>query len=166
MRSVLFILFVSIASTSFGQTKAYKKMLKEYYTDFPTISISDAYQHLKNDDALFLDIRQSEEYKVSHIRGAKKILPDMGDKELLLRLKNVDKNATIIVYCSVGARSQDMGEKLKANGFKNVKNLYGGLFLWTNRKYPMVNNNGDRTTTIHGFSKEWGKWITNGKVVY
>ena len=140
-------------------------MLKKYYNDFPTVSISDAYEHLKADDAVFLDIREVNEFNVSHIKGAIQNSPE-GDLSAITSNKTISKNDLIIVYCSVGARSQTFGEKLKAAGYNNVKNLYGGLFLWTNRKYPMVDMNGDRTTKIHGFSKDWGKWVTNGNVVY
>lgn len=165
MKSIALIFFILAGSFSFGQTKAYKKMLKKYYNDFPTVSISVAYANLKADNAVFLDIREKREYNVSHIKGAIQNSPD-GDLSAITSNKAISKDDLIIVYCSVGARSQTFGEKLKAAGYTNVKNMYGGLFLWANREYPMLNNKGARTTNIHGYSKDWGKWVRKGKVVY
>ena len=100
-------------------------MLKEYYTDFPTITLSKALDHLKNGRATFLDIREKEEYAVSHIRTAKRMNPNgTGISKM-----NLNKDEVIIVYCSIGARSQDFGEKLKKQGYKKVYNLYGGLLI-------------------------------------
>ena len=163
MKNLILICFILIGAASFGQTAAYKKMLKEYYNDFPTITLSGALDHLKKSDAHFLDIREQKEFEVSHIRTAVRMNPDSED---LSKLKDIPKKDLIIVYCSVGARSQTYGEMLKKKGYTNVVNLYGGLFNWTNHKFPMVDSNGKSTVKIHGFSKDWGKWVTNGEVVY
>jgi len=54
---------------------------------------------------------------------------------------------------------------LKKKGYTNVKNLYGGLFYWANEKYPMVDLKENKTARIHGYNKDWGKWV-KGDVVY
>lgn len=138
-------------------------MLSKYYSDFPTISINDAYHKLGNDKVYFLDTREKKEFEISHIKNARHVGYDNFD---LSSLSDIPKDAEIIVYCSVGARSQTIGEKLKKAGYTNVKNLYGGMFHWANRSYPMVNSNGERTTKVHGYSRDWGKWVTKGTVVY
>lgn len=162
MKRILFTFILIIYSSSYGQSEAYKTMLESYYNDFPTISISDAYQHLKKRDAVFLDTRPDNEFSVSHINTAQRVDPDEKNFDEL----ELSKNDVIIVYCSIGARSQSIGERLKEAGYTKVYNLYGGLFNWANHKYPMVDNNKKRTTRIHGYSKRWGRWITRGQVVY
>ena len=162
MKLLTFILSIAVMSYSYGQSSEYKKMLAKYYNDFPTITISDALKHVKNGDALFLDVRKKEEFLVSHIKSAKRMNLDGSN---INELKNVDKNKLIIVYCSVGARSQTFGEMLKKKGFTNVKNLYGGLFYWANQKYPLVDLKENKTERIHGYNAEWGKWV-KGDVVY
>jgi rhodanese-related sulfurtransferase len=77
-----------------------------------------------------------------------------------------DKNATIIVYCTIGARSEEIGEKLIKDGFKNVYNLYGGLIYWKNQGYPIIDSKGITTKDIHVYSKEWRKWLRKGNPVY
>lgn len=159
----LFVIAVLLTLPAFGQTKEYKTMLENYYSDFPTISIKDAYHKIGQENVYFLDTRAANEFEVSHIKNAIRV---GYDNFSLTSVKDIPKNAEIIVYCSIGARSQDIGEKLKKAGYSNVVNLYGGLFHWANRSYPMVDHKNTRTTRIHGYSKDWGKWITKGTVVY
>ena len=161
MKLFILIISITIMSNSFGQSEEYKNMLGKYYNDFPTISIKDALAHQKSKDALFLDIRKKSEFMVSHIESAKRMDPD---GSTLSQLKNIDKDQLIIVYCSIGARSQTLGEKLKKEGYTNVKNMCGGLFYWANENYPMVDLKENKTERIHGYNSEWSKWV-NGKVV-
>ncbi|HIP32964.1 MAG TPA: rhodanese-like domain-containing protein [Crocinitomicaceae bacterium] len=162
MKLFIFIISIAIMSSSFGQSSDYKKMLSKYYNDFPTISIDNALTHVKKGDALFLDVRRKDEFLVSHIKSAKRMNLDGSN---ISDIKNVDKDKLIIVYCSVGARSQNFGEILQKKGYTNVKNIYGGLFYWANEKYPMVDLKENKTARIHGYNAEWGKWV-KGEVVY
>jgi hypothetical protein len=65
------------------------------------------------------------------------------------------------VYCSIGYRSEKIGEQLQKLGYKNVYNLYGSLFAWVNRGYEVVDINNKSTYTVHGYDAKWAKWITN-----
>lgn len=161
MRIVLF--FLLIGFQSFGQSNDYQKLLEEYYTDFPTISCSEASRKLGNPSVVFLDTREKKEFNVSHIENAKCV---GYDNFSMNSMKLIPKDAEIIVYCSIGARSQDIGEKLKKAGYTNVKNLYGGFFQWNNSGLPKRSSTGSLTSKIHGYSKEWGKWLTKGIIVY
>ncbi|MCH2223291.1 MAG: rhodanese-like domain-containing protein [Crocinitomicaceae bacterium] len=158
----LFILYILVSFNGFGQTAEYMKMIETYYNDFPTISCTTAAQLIGDSSIYFLDAREEIEFNVSHIKGAKNI----GYNDFKLEnIKSIPKNATIIVYCSIGARSQNLGEKIVAAGYKNVRNLYGGFFQWNNSGLPKYSNN-RRTNKIHGYSNDWGKWITKGSIVY
>jgi len=102
-----------------------------------------------------LDARADKEYVVSHISGARRI--GFGDFSLD-RLAGLDRDAPLIVYCSVGKRSELIGEKLLAAGFSNVRNLRGGIFQWANDGRPLVNANG-ATKTVHSYNRKWGQWL-------
>ncbi|XOV67048.1 MAG: rhodanese-like domain-containing protein [Fluviicola sp.] len=161
---VLLLFILLIAFTSYGQSKEYRSMLKRWYSsDFPTISIEDAKPKIGKSNVYFLDTREQDEFDVSHIKNA--VHTGYDDFEMS-SVSEIPKNAEIIVYCSIGVRSEKIGKKLKKAGYSNVKNLYGGMFHWANSGYPMVNNSGASTTKIHGYSKHWGKWINKGTVVY
>lgn len=110
----------------------------------------------KLEKAIFLDTREKEEYQVSHIKDAVWVGYDDFD---ISRVNNLDKSKTIVIYCSVGYRSEKVTKKLEKAGFKKVFNMYGGLFEWYNEAYPMVDNDGNTTTKIHAYNKNWSKWV-------
>ncbi|HRX01390.1 MAG TPA: rhodanese-like domain-containing protein, partial [Cyclobacteriaceae bacterium] len=56
---------------------------------------------------VILDTRSPEEYKVSHLPNAKFIDYDDFDGDMV---KGLDKNKEVIVYCTVGYRSERIGE--------------------------------------------------------
>jgi rhodanese-related sulfurtransferase len=110
----------------------------------------------KLEKAIFLDTREKEEHNVSHIKDAVWVGYDDFD---ISRVKNLDKSKTIVIYCSVGYRSEKVTKQLEKAGFKKVFNMYGGLFEWYNEGYPMVDNDGKTTTRIHTYNKKWSKWV-------
>ncbi len=110
---------------------------------------------------IYLDARELNEYEVSKIEGAQWVgYNDFG----LTRVSDIDKNQPIIVYCSIGYRSEKITEQLKAHGFTNVTNMLGGIFEWVNYDKPIVDSTSTNTNKIHGFDKSWGKWL-NGDLV-
>jgi rhodanese-related sulfurtransferase len=114
-------------------------------------------------DYVFVDAREKAEYEVSHLKNS----INVGYDNLNLSpLDTVDKNKPIIVYCSIGYRSEKVGEKLKAKGFTNVSNLYGGIFEWKNEGNTVVDSSNQPTEKIHAFSKVWGIWLRKGEKVY
>ncbi len=80
-------------------------------------------------------------------------------------LKSIPLDAGIIVYCAVGYRSEKIAEKLIATGYKNVFNLYGGIFEWKNQGNNVYNQSG-KTNKIHAYSKAWGIWLNEGEKVH
>ena len=159
-RLILIISFLAIHSMTFGQSLAYKTLLNTYYDkDFPLV-----YPDQKKiiESAIFLDTREKEEFEVSHIKGAKWVGFETFSME---NLRETPKDQPIIVYCSIGARSQDIGKKLVEEGFSEVYNLYGGIFHWVNEGYPVFTK-GKETTEVHAYSKIWGIWLNKGKKVY
>ncbi len=113
--------------------------------------------------AVFIDTRELAEYNVSHIEHAIWVGYDDFDAN---RLKDVEKNARLIIYCSVGYRSEKITEKLIQLGFTNISNLYGGIFEWVNNCYPVVDTNGNQTSKVHAYSSKWGIWLNKGEKVY
>ena len=155
------LLLVSIAT--FGQVKsaAYRAMLKNLLNhSVPEIQVQDA----ARDSAaiLFLDAREPGEFAVSRIKAALHVGYDHFDTSVLAEIQ---KDKRIVVYCSVGYRSEKVAEKLLAAGFQNVSNLYGGIFEWVNQGNPVYNADG-QTPEVHAYSRSWGIWLTKGKKVY
>ncbi|MGY6522769.1 MAG: rhodanese-like domain-containing protein [Mongoliitalea sp.] len=143
-----------------GQSTAFKMMLSTFYdSDFPTI-LPKEIADLNN--PLLLDTREKKEFAVSHMKGA--ILVGY-DHFSLANIPEKDKNKPIVVYCSIGVRSQDIGKQLKAAGFTQVYNLYGGIFHWVNEGNPVYQGN-KPTNKVHAYNRIWGVWLTEGEKVY
>ncbi len=111
-----------------------------------------------------LDTRKKEEYDVSHLKGAVWVGYKSFAKDSVTRIIT-DKDTPIVVYCSIGVRSEDIGEKLQKAGFTNVKNLYGGIFEWKNQGNPVYRKNLE-TDSVHTFNKQWGKLLNRGIKIY
>lgn len=120
----------------------------------------------QNADVYLYDSREPEEFRVSAIPGANFVgYNDFSEQEAKSKLPK-DKNSPIVVYCSLGVRSEDIAEKFVEMGYTNVKNLYGGIFEWKNNGYPVIDSNGDETEDVHAFSKFWGRYLKKGNKVY
>jgi rhodanese-related sulfurtransferase len=143
---------------------AYQKELKRLYKGtVPLIAPNQLAESLKSNPKLvILDTRSPSEYRVSHIQGAQLADYDHFSEKLVAR---IDRNQPVVVYCSVGYRSERIGEKLKQLGFKQVQNLYGGLFEWVNQGYPVVVTDNVVTDRVHTYNADWGKWLRKGQKV-
>jgi len=117
----------------------------------------------KQDEVYIIDTRELEEYKISHIPSAHYASYSDFDIEPYLDLP---RDTTLVVYCSIGYRSEKIGEQLQEAGFTKVFNLYGSLFEWANQGYPMVDQAGEPTSTVHTYNKQWSQWVNDdGKIV-
>ena len=162
----LIYLFLIIGLTSFSQNyESFEELKNEIISKTIPLISAEELKKVENTKKplLILDAREANEFNTSHIKGARYV---GYDKFKISKLKKIDKATTVIVYCSVGYRSEKVGEKLKKAGFKKVMNLQGGIFDWKNKGYPVYDNNGKETEKIHGYSKPWGKWLTNGEKIY
>lgn len=112
--------------------------------------------------AVLLDAREPDEFRVSHIKNARHV---GYDDFAISSLNDLPKDTAIIVYCSVGYRSQKITKKLIDAGFSNVHNLYGGIFEWVNSGHSVVDQKG-KTSRVHTYNRNWSKWLQKGEAVY
>lgn len=155
--------FLTLAAQETINPKFEKKVESLIDHSIPTINSPTLYKKTATPNLYILDARESAEYQVSHLKGALHIGYDHFNAMKVLR---IPKDAILVVYCSVGYRSEKIGEKLKALGFSKVYNLYGGIFEWSNRGYPLVDQKEQPTTKVHAFNKDWGRWLEQGTKVY
>jgi len=80
----------------------------------------------RSDRPLLLDVRQEWETRLCRLDNAVHIPIE----EIELRTEELDPTDEIVVYCHQGVRSAAVAEYLRSLGFKNVKNLAGGLDAW------------------------------------
>lgn len=158
MRKKIWLVFFLLSSV-FAQKSDFEAYLNALTTQFEIPQILPDSVNFQN--AVLLDSREKSEYEISHIRGARWVGYDDFD---LSRVDSLDRDKPVIVYCSVGYRSSVVGEKLIKAGFKNVKNLYGGIFKWANEDKPLMQR-GKRTYVIHTFDQNWGKFLDNERLI-
>lgn len=164
MKRLLFLCSMFLLPTAIVAQGVFDLMLKGMYKEtVPLISADSAKKVLIDSQAIFLDTRSSEEYEVSHIQGAQFIDYETFD---ISQMQNIPRDSAIIVYCSVGYRSERIGEQLLSAGFSNVSNLYGGIFKWKNEQQQVVNKASQPTDSVHAFNKLWGIWLHEGIKVY
>lgn len=157
----LALLLFACAARAQVQRGAYRLMLKSLLShSVPEIGVQAAARDSAS--IVFLDAREPGEFEVSHIQGA---IPVGYDHFDLAQLPDIQRDSRIVVYCSVGYRSEKVSEKLLAAGFQNVSNLYGGIFEWVNQGFPLRDQVGP-TERVHAYSKTWGIWLRKGKKVY
>lgn len=158
------ILLLLISSTISAQKKLDKLLDKWNTRNVPYISVETL--AMPKTKAILLDARDEKEFNVSHLKNAIRVgYDDFKLNETLKKLPE-DKNTKIVVYCSLGIRSETVAHKLINKGYTNVFNLYGGIFEWKNANFQVVDTLGKPTEKVHTFSKNWSKWLKKGEKVY
>jgi rhodanese-related sulfurtransferase len=146
--------------TACGQQTYDQKLQSLYKNTVPLVQPQEVNKKLKEKGVVILDTRSAKEYSISHLPNARFIDYDRFD---ISQVKDIPKDKEIVVYCSVGYRSEKVGEKLSEAGFKNVSNMYGGIFQWKNEDFQVVNQKGEITDSLHTYNKRWSKWLEEGK---
>ncbi|HZS12127.1 MAG TPA: rhodanese-like domain-containing protein [Nitrospirales bacterium] len=93
-----------------------------------TITVKELKDRMDKGDAPFLlDVREPHEYSLAKLHGS--VLIPLGT--LPTSLDQLDPEKEIVAYCHHGMRSADAVGFLLQQGFKNVKNLVGGIDAWS-----------------------------------
>jgi rhodanese-related sulfurtransferase len=162
MKNLLFCLvylfLVPIAAAQ--SSKKFNTVVQALYKhSVPQINAQQLSRDLqRTTNMMLLDTRETAEYQVSHIATARCVGYDNFDKK---SIENLPKDTKIVVYCSVGYRSERIGEILQQMGFTKVYNLYGGIFDWVNQKNTVVDASEKPVQKIHAYNRLWGK-LLNG----
>ena len=97
------------------------------------LSAAEANTRTNSDQPLvILDVRQPNEYRAGHIKGAKLIPLD----ELGRRMKELPEDTEILCVCRSGSRSGAAVGQLGRAGFEAM-NLRGGMIGWQRAGYPV-----------------------------
>ncbi|MHA1194734.1 MAG: rhodanese-like domain-containing protein [Promethearchaeota archaeon] len=116
-----------------------KETRKARPTPLSEITVDELFNRLNSDDSpeLILDVRIPQEYYGldGHIKGAR--LFPLG--ELIKNANKLEqfKDEEIVMVCYSGARSMMAARLLVKAGFKDVRNLTGGMMLWNRKGYPV-----------------------------
>mgnify|MGYP006166935643 CR=1 FL=1 len=115
--SILFTLFVSIGCEADR-----------------SITVQEANEYLGNEDILFLDVRDRQEFEnEGRIKNAFLIPVNVLEGRLTELEQHREKK--IIIYCRSGRRSQIATDILIKNNF-NAFNMDGGFLAWEEYSHP------------------------------
>jgi len=93
------------------------------------INVQDLKERMDKGDGSFvlIDVREPIEHEAYNIGG--ELIP-MG--EIPARLEELKKHTDdeVVVYCRSGQRSGQIQRYMQSSGFKNVRNLTGGMLAW------------------------------------
>ncbi|MCA9490786.1 MAG: rhodanese-like domain-containing protein [Myxococcales bacterium] len=120
---------------------------RKAFADVPEIDAATLRGRLeRGDDLLLVDVRPAEERDVATIPGA------IADSALDPAR---DRGRTIVVFCTIGARSGAKAKELRDQGYSDVLNLEGSLLSWTHAGGPLVDREGRSTHQVHVYGPKW-----------
>jgi len=100
------------------------------------ISSSDLTRLSNKSSAMVIDLRTSEEFEVGYIANSINMPHDNFDKYSHQISSDLDK--PIILICSMGRQSVNIGEKLKNMKYTNINILSGGIMTWQQEGLPLI----------------------------
>jgi hydroxyacylglutathione hydrolase len=100
----------------------------------PQLPVADLRPQLPAADFQLLDVRTPREWDEGHLPGARYLF--LG--ELKARLRELDPDRPVVVYCASGYRSSLAASLLQAGGIQKVHNVPGGFTAWTAAGYPVI----------------------------
>lgn len=87
-----------------------------------------------NERPVLLDVRQDWETKLCRLDNSVHIPIE----EIEVRTEELSPDDEIVVYCHQGVRSAAVADYLRSLGFRDVKNLAGGLDRWARSVDPSM----------------------------
>jgi glyoxylase-like metal-dependent hydrolase (beta-lactamase superfamily II)/rhodanese-related sulfurtransferase len=98
------------------------------------ITVTDLKKRMDAGEKMTLvDVRDEDEFGTANLNG--KLIPL---RDLPKRYTELDPEQEIVVHCHTGGRSQRAVEFLYEKGFRNVRNLIGGIDAWSRTIDPKV----------------------------
>lgn len=100
------------------------------------VSLQQARAEHEAGRVLLIDIRETREHQTGVAQGAV-LLPmsQLSQKQTLIP-KNPDQ--PVLLICNTQNRSKASLEKLKAQGYQNIRYVEGGMSEWASKGWPMV----------------------------
>lgn len=101
----------------------------------PEIQVSAlAAERAEGKDVQIVDVREPEEWSDGHMPGAVHI--PLG--ELPARVRELDPARPVVLVCRSGNRSGQATQFLLQRGFRDARNLVGGMIAWAEAGQPVT----------------------------
>lgn len=94
----------------------YKNLYKCEFDEVDLISFKDIRKYIECNDCLIVDLREPEEYRRAHIRGALNI----EYHETGIRIPYEYRNSLLVFYCDSGKRALITARNMKKLGYRTI----------------------------------------------
>jgi phage shock protein E len=118
------------------QPNRFQKLVAQAKRNVTEISAADARKQLEAGDAILIDVREENDWRQGHAKGATHLSRGVIELEIEEQIPDVTK--PIICYCGGGSRSALVAESLQKMGYQNVRSIAGGLRAWKEAGLPMA----------------------------
>jgi phage shock protein E len=112
----------------------FQELVAEAKKNITEISPSEAQARTESGAAILIDVREEEDWREDHAKGAKHL--SRGSIELEIEEQVPDLKTPIICYCGGGSRSALVTESLQKMGYENVRSVAGGFRAWKETGLP------------------------------
>ncbi len=126
-------------------------------SDVKRIDTQEAQQMLQKKSYVLIDARAQNEFAVSHLKGSMLYEESLVDK--------LNKNEPILIYCTIGVRSNRIAKQLSDMGFE-VYDMQEGILGWANNELPLIDPEGQATEKVHTYNKSFAPLLKKGTAVY
>lgn len=152
------VLLLSVLALDIAQASNRKldKIHQEILEKYPRVShVQSELLAAASSEVLYFDVREIDEYQVSHLSGATQLNPDITLAQFEARFGDEIAGKTLIFYCSVGRRASRLIDRLhpvlsQVEGTRAM-NLEGGIFRWHNDERSLVQDR-QPTDKVHPFN--------------
>lgn len=125
-----------------SEEKTLMDFVKQAKSQITEVEVSQVVT-LLDDGYQVLDVREPQEYFSGTIDGAvnvpRGILEAMADRQYPGRMEMMmDRNKKWLVLCATSGRSAMAAAVMQQMGFKNVKNINGGIAAWKSAEMQVV----------------------------
>jgi rhodanese-related sulfurtransferase len=94
--------------------------------------------NLQIEGAMFLDVREPEEFNTWHVPGS--TLIPVGELKQRMAEISADKGRVITIICHSGVRSATAQTLLQEAGFSRATSIEGGIVAWEKEGLPIMKN--------------------------
>ncbi|MEO9969543.1 MAG: rhodanese-like domain-containing protein [Hyphomonadaceae bacterium] len=161
---ILALAAIALSSTAlvYADNESLDAVHKKIVRNYPDVS------HIRREaldslpqDTLYFDVREPDEYSVSHIAGAVQVSPAITAEDFQARFGDQISRKTAVFYCSVGRRSSRLIDRLEPvleDTDATAYNLEGSIFRWHNDRAPLANTEGE-TSKVHPYNWLWSRHL-------
>jgi len=107
------------------------------------VDAASAVQWLGDPDVLWIDVRESWEFKKGRVPGSR-LIPL---HDLSVKMDQIPRHRTIVSVCRTGHRSGVAVEILRGAGRDKAFSMDGGLLGWENHGYPLEHENASESAS-------------------